>query len=119
MINDDIVSLLDPSVANASEFPVAPPPNPSAENVTEPLIRKMVQKNLFRVGVKHGSNWWLNQGGKRLAIYARNAIRAGWWTNQEHEEVRREALRNGVPGNKPIESVLSLAIDNTKKENGK
>lgn len=82
----------------------------------EVLIRKMAQKHLFRVGVKHGNNWFLYHGSKRLALYARTPQRAGWWTNQDAEEVRREALRNGVPGGPTLENKLRVAIDNTQKK---
>lgn len=84
----------------------------------EPLMRKIIQRAMHRVGVRQGQNWWFSHEGKRLAVYARTGRDAKLWTVAAQEDLRREILRNGAPGSavsKLGEAVLRIAVDNTKE----
>lgn len=80
------------------------------------VVKKIVAHRMFRVGVKHGANWFFTSGGKRMPVYARTKGEATRWTKADQEEVRREVLRSGHPSDattiKERLSKLKLAVDN-------
>lgn len=63
----------------------------------DPIVRKLVQRHMFRVGVKDGQNWVLRHETRKYPLYARNQRQATLWTHADQQDVRREVLRNGLP----------------------
>lgn len=82
------------------------------------LMRKIIQRVCHRVGVRQGANWWFSHDGKRMAVYARTAAEAKKWTRADQEQLRREILRNGVPGAvmQTLGTKLQIAVDNTQNQ---
>ena len=83
------------------------------------VVKRIVAHRMHRVGVKHGANWFFTSGGKRMPIYARTKGEATRWTKSDQEEVRREVLRSGNPGDgasvTAALSKLKLAVSNKEK----
>lgn len=74
----------------------------------EAIARRLVQRKLYRVGVKDGNNWTVRYENKKYPLYARTQRQATVWTNTEGEALRREALRSGLPNaSKTIGDMLS------------
>lgn len=63
----------------------------------EAIARRLVQRKLYRVGVKDGGNWTIRYENKKYPLYARTQRQATVWTSVEGEALRREALRSGLP----------------------
>lgn len=63
----------------------------------DPIVRKLVQRHMFRVGIKDGQNWVLRHETRKYPLYARNQRQATLWTHADQQDVRREVLRNGLP----------------------
>jgi hypothetical protein len=84
----------------------------------EPIVRRLAQRQLTRVGVKDGPGWVLRVDGKKYPVFARDNRAAGRWRALAGEdEFRREVLRNGHPS-VPIATSLSklhVIVDNKDK----
>ena len=74
------------------------------------VIKRMAKRELHRIGVRHGYNWFAMEAGTRHAIYARTAAAATRLTNMEHETVVREVKRNGDLNGVSSGAIINLPI---------
>jgi hypothetical protein len=61
------------------------------------MVKRIISRRLYRVGVPNGFNWHPMIEGKRYAVYARDKATATKWTKIDAEVLRREILKNGSP----------------------
>ena len=85
----------------------------------EEIARRLVTRQLVRVGVKDGPGWTIKVESRKHPVYARTTSRATHWRNRASEDAfRREVLRSGVPGTTlaGIAAKVHLAVDNKPKK---
>lgn len=72
------------------------------------IVRRMLRRDMHRVGVRHGHNWMPMIDGKRYAAYARTADDAARGTKADASWLRDQILLNGNPEGGGVVSVLAL-----------
>lgn len=70
------------------------------------IVKRILRRDMHRVGERHGHNWFLRIGDKREAIYARTASDAEAFTMADRATVERELRRNGVPSGDTVSTVV-------------